>query len=210
MHGTAVYLSAGAALGLSAGLSPGPLLALTVSQAIAHGAREGMKVAFVPLLTDPPVILAAIFIIDRCSASDIILGTISIAGGAYLARIAYADFRARARGPAPDRRPPGSLRRGVTVNLLSPNPYIFWLTVGAPALLSGWRERPASAIAFASGFYACLVGAQAAAAAAAARAGRWAGGRGYRFVVRGLGVLIASYGLLLLLRGLRFLHILRW
>ena len=70
MHGTAVYLSAGAALGLSAGLSPGPLLALTVSQAIAHGAREGMKVAFAPLLTDPPVILAAIFIIARCSASE--------------------------------------------------------------------------------------------------------------------------------------------
>jgi threonine/homoserine/homoserine lactone efflux protein len=50
---TSAVLS-GAALGLSAGVTPGPLLALVIAQTLTHGPREGGKVALAPLLTDAP------------------------------------------------------------------------------------------------------------------------------------------------------------
>lgn len=207
--GILAFLGVGVVLGLSAGLSPGPLLALVVSQTLAHGVREGIKVAFVPLVTDLPVILIALFVLARFSGSHFVLGTISVAGGLFLMRLAYLDFRARSHEEDLLRTDPKSLRKGVVVNLLSPNPYLFWLTVGAPTMRRGWGERPAAAFAFAAGFYVCLVGTQAALAVSAGRAGRWLTGHGYRYLMRGLGALLAVYGLFLLREGLILLGVLR-
>ena len=52
-------VSAGLVYGLSAGFSPGPLMALVISQTLKHGIREGAKVAVAPLITDLPIILLA-------------------------------------------------------------------------------------------------------------------------------------------------------
>ena len=49
-------LASGVLLGFSAGLSPGPMLALTLAQMLRHGSREGCKIALTPLVTDPPII----------------------------------------------------------------------------------------------------------------------------------------------------------
>ncbi|HQM51763.1 MAG TPA: LysE family transporter, partial [bacterium] len=92
-QGLAASLGIGAALGLSAGLTPGPLLALVVSQALAHGVREGLKVAFVPILTDIPIVLASLFVLSRFSESRLILGLISAAGGTYLLRLGCRNLR---------------------------------------------------------------------------------------------------------------------
>jgi len=58
--GPATALLTGAALGLSAGLSPGPLLALVIVQTLTYSVREGVKVAAAPLVTDLPIVLAAL------------------------------------------------------------------------------------------------------------------------------------------------------
>lgn len=203
-QGLAASLGIGAALGLSAGLTPGPLLALVVSQALAHGVREGIKVAFVPILTDLPIILASLFVLSRFSDSRLFLGAVSVAGGLYLLRLAWLDFRARPRGEDAGAAP-RSVRKGLAVNLLSPNPYLFWLTVGVPTMLAGWREHPAAGVAFALAFYACLVGTQAAMAATAGRAGGWLGEQTYRWAMRGLGAVLAGFALLLLREGLAHL-----
>ena len=208
-QGIIAFLGVGVVLGLSAGLSPGPLLALVVSQTLAHGVREGVKVAFVPLVTDLPVILIALFVLARFSGSHLILGMISVAGGLFLMRLAYLNFRVRSREENLLRTDPKSLRKGVVVNLLSPNPYLFWLTVGAPTMLRGWGERPAAAFAFVASFYVCLVGTQVAMAASAGHAGRWLTGHGYRYLMRGLGAILAVYGLLLIREGLTLLGVLR-
>lgn len=44
------YLTFGSILGLSAGMSPGPLFALVISETIAHDIRAGIKVALVPTM----------------------------------------------------------------------------------------------------------------------------------------------------------------
>ncbi|MDH3383440.1 MAG: LysE family translocator, partial [Deltaproteobacteria bacterium] len=61
------FLGAGIVLGLSAGFSPGPLLAMVLSQTIRHGAREGIKIAAAPLLTDLPIILVSTFLLAKLS-----------------------------------------------------------------------------------------------------------------------------------------------
>jgi threonine/homoserine/homoserine lactone efflux protein len=44
------------------------------------------------------------------------------------------------------------------MNLLSPNPWIFWATIGAPILVAAWSEAPAHAVGYLAGFYVALVG----------------------------------------------------
>lgn len=53
-------LIAGMTLGLYAGFSPGPLLILVISQTLKHGYKEGVKVAFAPIITDVPIILITV------------------------------------------------------------------------------------------------------------------------------------------------------
>ncbi len=47
--------------------------------------------------------------------------------------------------------------KAVTVNLLNPNPYLFWGLVTGPLLLRGWREAPVNGIALVSSFYAAII-----------------------------------------------------
>ena len=53
------FMTSGIVLGLSGGLSPGPLTALVISQTLRFGARGGMLVALAPILTDAPLVIAA-------------------------------------------------------------------------------------------------------------------------------------------------------
>ena len=50
-------LITGIILGLMAGISPGPLLALVISETLKHGKKEGIKIALTPFITDLPAIL---------------------------------------------------------------------------------------------------------------------------------------------------------
>jgi threonine/homoserine/homoserine lactone efflux protein len=54
-------------------------------------------------------------------------------------------------------RAPRSIIRAALVNLLNPNPYIYWSLVTGPVLLNGWRQTPANGLAFLVSFYAALV-----------------------------------------------------
>ena len=68
----------GVVFGLAAGLMPGPLLALVIQQTLRHGPGEGIKVAAAPLLTDLPIVAAALFALDRLVDADGVLGAISL------------------------------------------------------------------------------------------------------------------------------------
>ncbi len=43
------------------------------------------------------------------------------------------------------------------MNILNPNPFIFWGVVAGPILLSGWRESPSLGVSFMIGFYGTFV-----------------------------------------------------
>lgn len=193
-------LAAGALFGLSAGLSPGPLLALVISQTLRHGPRDGARVAMAPFITDLPiVVLCTLAVLTMTAAAPAAIGVIALAGAVMVAWLALDTWRATPPGELPSGAPVPAARswtRGALVNALSPHPWLFWLLVGSPALIVAWRNGGApAAAAFLAGFYGCLVGAKVAVALLVARARGHVVGRGYRCVMRALAVLLLAFAL---------------
>lgn len=194
-------LGAGAAFGLAAGLSPGPLLALVVTQTVRHGPREGLKVATAPLITDAPIVLGSVLILSRLSSSDAILGAIALGGGVFVGFLAVESLRTTRLDTFAGTGEPRSWRQGALVNALSPHPYLFWITVGAPILVGAAAAGPAGPIAFLVGFYACLVGSKMTVAAAVGASRGALTGRAYPWIMRALGALLLVFAVLLLREG---------
>lgn len=201
------FVSTALVFGLSSGFSPGPLLALVIAQTMKHGVGEGVKVAAAPLVTDAPIIAAAIFLVSSFAHVHAVLGWISVAGGLFVIYLAWETIRA----PQPRVEAGGgqarSLGRGVAVNALSPHPYLFWITVGAPIVLKAHEESLLAAIMFILCFFFSLIGAKVLVAFLAGRAKRLLTGRAYRYVMRVLGLLLFIFALFLLRDGLVLLKV---
>jgi len=132
-----------------------------------------------------------------------LLGIVSIAGGAFVLYLAWDSFGpARLDAEAPAERPRSWLKEILT-NLLSPHPWLFWLTVGAATLAKAMAQSWLAAVAFLCGFYLLLVGSKVMVALLTARSRNWLAGRPYRVVMRVLAVLLGFFAILLFREGLR-------
>lgn len=200
------YLLIGVALGLSAGFAPGPLTAFVVAQSLRFGAREGIKAAAAPLVTDLPIIAVSLLLVSCAADSQRVLGGVSVLGAGFVVYLAWECWRAPALAVGDDRVRPQSLLKAATLNALSPHPYLFWLLVGAVQVTRAWQQTPAAAIAFVGGFYTCLCGSKALIALATAAARQHLLGRPYRVLMRALGVLLLLAALVLVRDGLRLLQ----
>jgi threonine/homoserine/homoserine lactone efflux protein len=106
-------LAAGAFLGLSCGLAPGPLLALVLVPTLRHGPREGCKIALTPLFTDAPIILVALVLAARLAELRPLLGIVSIAGGAFVLYLAWDSFGPVRLDTQAQPEPPRSWFKGI-------------------------------------------------------------------------------------------------
>lgn len=185
--------AAGAALGLSAGFSPGPLMALVIVQTLSYSVREGFKVAAAPLLTDVPIVAAALALTAAASGHPRLLAGLTLCGAAFLLKCAWDSLRFDPGGQAEAQARPRSIAKGMLANFLNPSPYLFWGAVGAPLLAQCWTAGNGSAAAFLAGFYVCLVGSKVLVALLTGRLGPVMGTRGYRLAMRGLGVMLLLY-----------------
>jgi threonine/homoserine/homoserine lactone efflux protein len=199
---TIATLSAGVVLGLSAGLSPGPLLALVITQTLRHGVGEGVKVALAPLITDLPIIMAATFLLTQLSNSQPVLGFISLVGGLFLTYLAYENLRANRVDSGITASVPKSFTKGALVNFLSPHPYLFWLTVGSPFMVKAWLKSPMAAIGFVATFYAGLIGSKMAVAVVSGKSRQFIQGKIYRIIMRFLGVVLLIFAFWLFKEGI--------
>jgi threonine/homoserine/homoserine lactone efflux protein len=162
-------LFAGLSIGLGAGLTPGPLLALVFTSSIDRGFGAGLRVAVAPLITDAPIVSLAVAVAG--TVPDAAARGLAVAGGILVAALGvHTMWKARAE-PGTTMSAPGAhdVWRGALVNALSPHPWIFWMAAGGPLLVAAWRRNPAFGIAFVVGFYTMLVGSKAALAWVAAR-----------------------------------------
>jgi threonine/homoserine/homoserine lactone efflux protein len=202
-------LATGAFLGLSCGLAPGPLLALVLAQTLRHGHREGCKIALTPLLTDAPIIFVALVLAAKLAELRSLLGIVSIAGGAFVLYLAWDSFRPVPLGAEAPAEPPRSWFKGILTNLLSPHPWLFWLTVGAAILAKAIAQSWLVAVAFLFGFYLLLVGSKVLVAIMAGRSRDLLAGRPYRVVMRVLALLLGIFAILLFREGLKLLALVR-
>jgi threonine/homoserine/homoserine lactone efflux protein len=186
-------LASAVVLGLAAGLSPGPLMTLVLTQSLRHGAREGCKVALAPLLTDAPIILLALALASRVAELRPALGGLSIAGGVFVLYLAVEVLRAAPPELSGETAPPRSWAKGIAVNLLNPNPWLFWMTVGAASLARALSDGWLTAAAFLIPFYVLLVGSKLGLALLAGRSRHRLSGRPYRVILRVLAVLLVVF-----------------
>jgi threonine/homoserine/homoserine lactone efflux protein len=200
------FALAGAALGLSAGFSPGPLLSLVLSQTLTHGPREGVKVALAPLITDAPILLAAWLVLSRFSGSPTVLGVVALIGAGLLGCYGYECFKASPPDAGSPAEVPRSLVRGILANFANPHPYLFWTAVGVPMLLDAAKTGPSAVVCFLTVFYAAIVGAKVVAAVLAGRFRRFLGSRAYRVLMGVLGLSLFYYALSFAMQGIDLLR----
>ena len=201
---TLQYILTGATLGLVAGISPGPILALVIRESLQNGRKAGMKVATVPLFSDLPIVFLTIVILTRLTEYNTILGIISFLGAGFILMLAWESIMVKPIQSEIKAPKFTTFWKGVFANLLSPPPYLFWLLVGSPMAIKAWEIKPLAAILYVASFYICIVGAKLIIAWISDRSKNILGTKGYLWVIRILGVVLLVLAVYLVRDGVRF------
>jgi threonine/homoserine/homoserine lactone efflux protein len=192
----------GLSFGLAAGISPGPLLALIITSTLKFGRRAGLLAAAAPLISDAVVVAVALPTLNQLSPT--VLAVLGVGGGLFVAWSGWStirDARSAGLGPMASSAPPGTtlvvVRQAVLVNLVSPHPWLFWVTAFGPLVIATGRQAPGGAVALVAGFYLTLVGAHMAVALLIAGSRGRLTDTGYRRALIGSGALLLLAGLAL-------------
>ena len=199
------FLSAGTLLGLAAGFAPGPLLVLVISETLKHNIKAGIKVSIAPLVTDVPIILLSLLILNRLADFRPVLAGISIVGGLFILYLGYESLKTRGVELNLSAVSASSFRKGVITNALNPHPYIFYMTVGAPIIFKGINQNFLAALAFIATFLLFLVGCKVILAMVVERSRAFLKGRIYIWVMRALGALLLFFSIILFREGFQLL-----
>jgi threonine/homoserine/homoserine lactone efflux protein len=197
------FFSSGVVFGLSAGLSPGPLLTLVISESLKHGTKEGVKVSIAPLLTDLPIVLVTIFVLSHLAEVLPLLGIVSLLGGAFLLYLGFESLSFKGGDIDVEQIKPQSIKRGVTANFLNPSPYMFWFTIGAPLLLKALNVGVLTASLFVLGFYLFLVGSKVLVAVVIGKSRSFLSSKYYIYTVKSLGLILLVFALFFFKDSLR-------
>jgi threonine/homoserine/homoserine lactone efflux protein len=196
------YLFLGSGFALAAGLQPGPLQAFLLSSVAHKGWKRTLPAAFSPLLSDGPVALLVLLVLNRFPES--IRGFLQVAGGVFLIYLGWASYRQWKQPVAADRSgdsAPLTLLQAATVNILNPNPYLGWSLVLGPAFLAAWSQSSSYAITLVLAFYATMVTVLALIILLLGTTGLL-GPRGRHILVLVSALMLAALGLYQLLAGL--------
>jgi len=201
------FLAIGSFFGLTAGISPGVLLTLVITQTIRHDKTEGIKVAISPLITDLPIILLTLLVLSKLTQFNTVLGAISFAGAIFIAYLGYESVKFKGLQLGTPESNPDSLKKGITANFLNPHPYLFWATVGTPYIFKALSLNLFSVIIFITSFYLFLIGSKTTIAVAVAHSKAFIGQKLYGIVMKFLGVVLFIFSLLFFYDGLKYLNV---
>jgi len=201
------FLISGILFGLVAGISPGPLLTLVISETIKHNKKEGIFVASAPILTDIPIVLLSVFVLAKLSSFNLVLGTISISGALFIVYLAYESITIKGIELNLQKVKAQSLRKGIITNFLNPHPYLFWIAVGAPTILKGYRVNVLSVVFFILGFYLFLVGSKIMVALIADKSKSFLKSNTYVYIIRTLGFILLIFSVIFIKDGLNYFGI---
>lgn len=155
----------GISLGFTAGVMPGPYQSYVINTTLLLGWRRSIITIFSPLLADIPIIILVVFLLGQLPPEVIRL--IKVAGGLLLLWIAWGAWQnirkgqaigadgAAAMGESESRK---IFTHSLLMNILNPNPYIFWGTVTGPILLEALQVSALHGVGFLLGFYGGFVG----------------------------------------------------
>lgn len=192
------YVISAFIFGLTAGFKPGPLGIVVIQQTLEHGLRYGLKASLAPIITDGPIIIAALVLLTQFSDKTPFIGILSLVGGLYLLWLSLKIMRIKEINISKTLSKPKSLETAIKVSLLSPNPYVFWFTVGGSYLALGTKSQIAAFIVVSIG---TLVATKMITAWTASYFRELLDSSAYVWVMRFLGLLLAVFGVLLIVRS---------
>ncbi|MBD3223962.1 MAG: LysE family translocator [Caldithrix sp.] len=203
METMATLFISGMLLGLSGALIPGPLLTFIISETLKYGFKEGAKLSFVPLISDAPIIIVAVGVIYQLAKIDYIIGSIAVLGAIFLIYLGVESLRFHPGDQNEALKDqPKSLRKGILMNFLNPNPYIFWFSIGGPIIVKamgqGW-PYPAS---FLIAMYVFMIGAKMMVARLVYSARNILRSRWYIFTIRTLGLALIVFAVIFFTEGI--------
>ena len=82
------YIISAFIFGLTAGLKPGPLGIIVIQQTLEHGLKSGIRASLAPIITDGPIIVAALVLLTQFKDITLFVGLLSLTGGLYLLWVA--------------------------------------------------------------------------------------------------------------------------
>jgi len=199
------FLISGLVFGFGAGISPGPLQALIISETMRHGKGEGTKVAIAPLITDLPIILVILFILTKVEGSNNIIGTISLIGAGYLIYLGIDNLRVNFDPTSIEENKSNALTRGIITNLLNPHPYLFWLTIGGPIIFSSMNIHFSMTFLFIFGFYLLLISSKVFTVLLVERSKAFLRSKYYILPIRISGILLILFAFIFIRDGLQLI-----
>jgi threonine/homoserine/homoserine lactone efflux protein len=151
------YIIQGIIYGFASGSQPGPFQTFLILQTLDRGWKKSLPMIFAPLLSDGPILTLVLLVLTRVPVWLVQL--LEIAGGMFVIYLSLQAWKSWRSGHSlSDGVPVKSSRsrtilQAVLVNLLNPNPYLFWSLVTGPILVTGWRQAPVNGIALLTAFY---------------------------------------------------------
>ncbi|MGB9939441.1 LysE family translocator [Methanosarcina sp.] len=199
------FLALGSFLGLAAGTSPGPLLAVTISETLQHGKWEGIKVAISPLITDLPIILSILYILSHVTNYNSIIGVIAFFGASYLIYSGVESLKIKKDSVELNVEKKDALKKGIIVNFGNPHPYLFWISIGGPIIFKSMNTHISATILFILGFYGFLVGSKVGITLIVEKSKSFINSKYYFSIIRILGIAQIVFGLTFIKVGLESL-----
>ncbi|ETA69233.1 MAG: hypothetical protein PWQ51_91 [Methanolobus sp.] len=200
------FMISGILLGFASGISPGPLLAMTISESLKHGSHAGIKVAVSPFITDILIVSIILLFLLKFENYDPVIALISLAGSLYLISLGISSLKTKSVNLKLDTQKPDSLKKGIIANFLSPHPYLFWIAIGGPILFKAQEASTFSAIFFIAGFYALLVGSKIVIAMMVGKSRGFLKSKYYLYTIRSLGIVYMVFAFYFLKEGLELLN----
>lgn len=186
-------LFTGLTFGIAAGISPGPLLALLVSETIKGHKKNGFLVSISPIFTDIPILLICIFLIDSIEKYKSLLKGISFIGGLVLIYYGIKNLKEKEYKLETDLA--GSFQKAVLLNILNPYTYLFWFFVGAPYVKN---TRLIEGVVFLLAFFIGIVGIMILITLFTEKIKKFIESRYYIYLLKVIGFLFIIFGILLL------------
>ena len=196
----------GAGLGLTAGLSPGPLMTLLLAESLRGGWPAGFRVSLAPLVTDTVLVGLALLVAAPLPPWGI--AVISVIGGFILMWMGWGTMRSRPVEPMVGAQPSGGavagnpLGKAIATNIMNPQAFIFWLTVGGPVLRDAYAGAGVSGpLTFMGAFLAVIISINLILAFSISRGRHLLKGPGYQWTLRGAGLILMILGVTRLWAG---------
>lgn len=192
------FFLAALSFGLAAGIKPGPLGIVVIQQALSRGLLAGVQASLAPLITDGPIIVAALWILPQFSNIDAFTAALSLTGGIYLLWVSAKLFRVGEISLGEKIESRVSFATVLKINFLSPAPYLFWFTVGGNYLIRGSTTESAVFVTTAIG---ALIATKVAVAVLAVRFFPSLESRGYALTMKFLAATLVWFGLVFIVRA---------